>query len=241
MYLFNTFDLPREFSGHRQRAPIPRTLNRLAGRRGNIVRNDRNARNDGTFSPGRSFQSHRRPTVKEEDGTQVRVVCGSYRGTSGPVEQVAAEPIYLDVSVRAGWADTSPPAEADNRTLVLIDRGDEVSAQAGDVGVRFLMVSGKPLEEPVAWYGPIVMNTQAQLLQAFEELEAETFLIRHRGTSESAIRKILRGVRQRRHGEQHSPQSSAFLSRSALAMTDTELKLIAALAIIGFIRSPTKG
>ena len=54
---------------------------------------------------------------------------------------------------------------------MLFDRGDEVTVQAGDDGIRFLLVSGKPLEEPVAWYGPIVMNTQEQLRQAFEELE----------------------------------------------------------------------
>ena len=75
-----------------------------------------------------------------------------------------------------GWADTTPPAEADNRSLVLFDRGDEVAVQAGEDGIRFLLVSGKPLEEPVAWYGPIVMNTQEQLQQAFEELEQGTFL-----------------------------------------------------------------
>jgi len=75
-----------------------------------------------------------------------------------------------------GWADTTPPAEADNRSLVLFDRGDEVTVQAGDAGIRFLLVSGKPLEEPVAWYGPIVMNTQEQLRQVFEELQRGTFL-----------------------------------------------------------------
>ena len=75
-----------------------------------------------------------------------------------------------------GWLDTAPPSEADNRSLVLFDRGDEVEVQAGDDGIRFLLVSGKPLEEPVAWYGPIVMNTQQQLRQAFEELEKGTFL-----------------------------------------------------------------
>ena len=58
----------------------------------------------------------------------------------------------------------------------LFDRGDEVTVQAGDNGIRFLLVSGKPLEEPVAWYGPIVMNTQAELRQAFEELEQGKFL-----------------------------------------------------------------
>jgi redox-sensitive bicupin YhaK (pirin superfamily) len=59
---------------------------------------------------------------------------------------------------------------------VLFDRGDEVTVQAGDDGIRFLLVSGKPLEEPVAWYGPIVMNTQAELREAFTELQEGTFL-----------------------------------------------------------------
>jgi len=159
------------------------------------------------------------PVVTEDDGTQVRIVCGSYGQTRGPVDQVAAEPIYLDVTVPAGrrktlpvettrsafayvfagsgkfcnasgplavptegagWLETAPPTEADNRSLVLFDRGDEVTVEAGDEGIRFLLVSGKPLGEPVAWYGPIVMNTQAQLRQAFEELERGTFL-KHKG------------------------------------------------------------
>jgi len=155
------------------------------------------------------------PVVKDDDGTRIRVVCGSFQGTTGPVDEVAINPIYLDVEVpagkrktlpvettrhafayvfggggkfcnasgplavpteAAGWADTKPPAQADNRSLVLFDRGDEVTVQAGDEGIRFLLVSGTPLAEPVAWYGPIVMNTQEQLRQAFEELERGTFL-----------------------------------------------------------------
>jgi redox-sensitive bicupin YhaK (pirin superfamily) len=72
--------------------------------------------------------------------------------------------------------DTSPPQSAENRCLILFDRGDEVVVQAGDEGIRFLFVSGKPLKEPVAWYGPIVMNTQQQLQQAYEELQEGTFL-----------------------------------------------------------------
>ena len=155
------------------------------------------------------------PVVREDDGTQVRIVCGAYRDTKGPVDQVAAEPAYFDVEIPprlkktlpiettrnafayvfagdgkfcnasgplavptepAGWADASPPATADDRTLVLFDRGDEVTVQAGEQGMRFLLVSGRPLGEPVAWYGPIVMNTQDQLRQAFEELERGTFL-----------------------------------------------------------------
>jgi len=65
---------------------------------------------------------------------------------------------------------------AGNRSLVLFDGGDEIVVQAGDEGIRFLLVSGKPLEEPVAWYGPIVMNTQKQLDQAMAELRAGTFI-----------------------------------------------------------------
>jgi quercetin 2,3-dioxygenase len=63
-----------------------------------------------------------------------------------------------------------------NRSLVVFDRGDEVTVQAGEQGIRFLLVSGKPIEEPVAWYGPIVMNTQAELRQAFTELNNGTFI-----------------------------------------------------------------
>jgi redox-sensitive bicupin YhaK (pirin superfamily) len=155
------------------------------------------------------------PEIKDDDGTHVRLVCGSFWGRRGPVDGIAADPIYIDVSVppgrrktlpvettrhafayvfsgagkfgnaseplsvpteSVGWADTAPPAQADNRSLVLFDRGDEVSVQAGDDGIRFLLVSGKPLEEPVAWYGPIVMNTQEQLREAFNDLDRGTFL-----------------------------------------------------------------
>jgi redox-sensitive bicupin YhaK (pirin superfamily) len=66
-----------------------------------------------------------------------------------------------------------------NRSLVVFDRGDEVTVQAGDEGIRFLLVSGKPIEEPVAWYGPIVMNTREELRQAVSELQNGTF-IKHR-------------------------------------------------------------
>ena len=73
-------------------------------------------------------------------------------------------------------AAPTPGGEAENRTLVVFDRGDEVTVRAGQEGIRFLLVSGKPLQEPVAWYGPIVMNTQAQLNQAVAELRTGTFL-----------------------------------------------------------------
>jgi redox-sensitive bicupin YhaK (pirin superfamily) len=155
------------------------------------------------------------PQVTDDDGTHVRIVCGSFWGKRGPVDGIAADPIYLDVSVAPGrrkvlpvettrhafayvfagsgkfcnasaplsvptegvkWLDTAPPADVGNRSLVVFDRGDEVEVQAGPEGIRFLLVSGKPLEEPVAWYGPIVMNTQRELQTAFEELDKGTFL-----------------------------------------------------------------
>ena len=87
----------------------------------------------------------------------------------------ASEPLAVPTE-GVGWADMTPPREADNCSLVLFDSGDEVSVQAGDDGVRFLLVSGRPLHEPVAWYGPIVMNTQEELRQAFKELQQGTFL-----------------------------------------------------------------
>jgi redox-sensitive bicupin YhaK (pirin superfamily) len=155
------------------------------------------------------------PLLNDDDGTQIRLVCGSYKGRKSPIVGVAADPIYLDVAIPAGrrktipvetarhafayvfagdgkfcnaskplavptegvgWSDTHPPTSADNRSLVLFDVGDEVTVEAGKDGIRFLLVSGKPLQEPVAWYGPIVMNTQEELAQAFEELDRGTFL-----------------------------------------------------------------
>lgn len=155
------------------------------------------------------------PVITDDDGTQVRIVCGSFWGKSGPVDGIAADPMYLDVSVPpgktkrlpvettrhafayvfagsgkfgnasdpqavrtevVGAGEMIPSTEVDNRSLVLFDRGDELSVQAGDGGIRFLLVSGQPLKEPVAWRGPIVMNTQEQLQQAFQELQQGTFL-----------------------------------------------------------------
>jgi redox-sensitive bicupin YhaK (pirin superfamily) len=155
------------------------------------------------------------PIVVDDDGTEVRVVCGRYGKTPGPVDGIAADPVYLDVTVPpgvrktvpveaarhafayvfagagsfrdaegplavptepAGWHDTAPPKQAENRSLVLFGPGDEISVQAGADGVRFLLVSGVPLKEPVAWYGPIVMNTQEELRHAFAQLREGTFL-----------------------------------------------------------------
>jgi len=156
------------------------------------------------------------PEIVDDDGTRVRIVCGDFWGRRGPVEGVAADPRYLDVSVPPGKRKTLPVElerhafayvfegsgsfraaspqhgvltektngksetlvreQTGNRSLVLFDSGDEVTVQAGDDGIRFLLVSGKPIEEPVAWYGPIVMNNEAELQRAFSELRAGTFI-----------------------------------------------------------------
>jgi quercetin 2,3-dioxygenase len=157
------------------------------------------------------------PEVTDDDGTTARVICGSFWGKTGPVEGVAADPRYVDVSVLPGrrkriaiersrhafayvftgsgsFRDASEPRavatervgtgsgsdpELDrtgNRSLVLFDSGDEITVQAGDEGIRFLLVSGKPIEEPVAWYGPIVMNTEQELQHAYDELRSGTFI-----------------------------------------------------------------
>jgi quercetin 2,3-dioxygenase len=78
--------------------------------------------------------------------------------------------------VRNELADRSDAGDAMNRSLVVFDSGDEITVQAGDEGIRFLLVSGKPIEEPVAWHGPIVMNTEQELQQAYAELRDGTFI-----------------------------------------------------------------
>jgi quercetin 2,3-dioxygenase len=155
------------------------------------------------------------PEVTDDDGTRARVICGEFWGKRGPVEGVAADPSYVDVSVppnlrkrlkiettRKAFAyvfagsgtfrDASSPRavltesaidpnadpryDAKNHSLILFDRGDEILVQAGEEGIRFLLVSGKPIEEPVAWYGPIVMNYPGELKQAMIELQDGTFI-----------------------------------------------------------------
>ena len=156
------------------------------------------------------------PETVDDDGTRVRVVCGEFRGQRGPVDGIAADPRYLDISVPPGvrktlkveverhafayvfegsgsFRDASKPFgvllekeiderdvlirdQTGNRSLVVFDRGDEVTVQAGEAGVRFLLISGKPIREPVAWHGPIVMNTHAELETAMHDLQSGSFI-----------------------------------------------------------------
>jgi quercetin 2,3-dioxygenase len=90
--------------------------------------------------------------------------------------RAASEPFGVLTEKTDGANEIVVREQTGNRSLVLFDSGDEVTVQAGDEGIRFLLVSGKPLKEPVAWYGPIVMNTQAELQQAVAELRSGTFI-----------------------------------------------------------------
>jgi redox-sensitive bicupin YhaK (pirin superfamily) len=156
------------------------------------------------------------PTIMDDDGTAARVVIGDFWGKSGPVDGVAADPTFVDISVPpltrktfkvdtynsafayifAGsgtFRDASRPQGilvekevggeevhlrdmSGDRTLVVFDTGDEITVQSGEQGIRFLLVSGKPIEEPVAWHGPIVMNTKEEIRQALADLRGGTFV-----------------------------------------------------------------
>ena len=156
------------------------------------------------------------PEVIDDDGTRVKVIVGEFWGKKGPVDGIAADPQYLDISIPAGvkktfridtyrrafayvfegqaaFADASQPTGvllekevmgqevnirdmSGDRTLIRFGTGDEITVQAGPEGVRFLLISGAPIEEPVAWHGPIVMNTQDEIRQAIADLRNGTFV-----------------------------------------------------------------
>ena len=156
------------------------------------------------------------PEIIDDDGTCVRVITGGFWGRRGPVDGIASDPLYLDISIPAGrrktfkvdtyrntfayifhgagkFADASIPKGillekevmgqelnirdlSGNRTLVNFGTGDEVVVQAGSDGMRFLLIAGSPIQEPVAWHGPIVMNTREELQQAFADLRNNQFI-----------------------------------------------------------------
>jgi redox-sensitive bicupin YhaK (pirin superfamily) len=138
------------------------------------------------------------PIVKDDAGTVVKVVAGTHQGAVGPVDALPVDPTYLDVTVRPGESFTAPtvqghttfayPIEGSGtfdptakkpihaRTVAVYGDGESVAVTAGPDGVRFLLVSGRPLGEPVAWYGPIVMNRQEELQEAMRELRRGDFI-----------------------------------------------------------------
>ncbi|HXX56014.1 MAG TPA: pirin family protein [Methanoregula sp.] len=138
------------------------------------------------------------PVVRPQEGTEIRIICGSAGGIRGPVENIVADPEYLDISLGPGTSYTHPvrpgytaaayiiggegmflPGRGEpvrNRDMVLFSDGERVTAHASGEGFRFLFFSGRQFHEPVAWRGPIVMNTQEELSQAFREYGAGTFV-----------------------------------------------------------------
>ncbi len=135
------------------------------------------------------------PEVDAGHGVRIKIIAGTANGQSGPAADIVIEPEYLDVSLQPGVEyvhPTRPGVTAflyaingagavdgtgvEDRTLVLFGPGDELAVTAGASGLRFLLVTGQPLNEPIAWRGPIVMNTEEELYTAFREFEDGTFV-----------------------------------------------------------------
>ena len=137
------------------------------------------------------------PVVERPDGTKVKVLVGSFDGVSGPVNKVATDPLYLDITLPAG-VKASVPVEAEHNAfayvfegttkigaeaqlvergqLAVLSLGDGVTVEGGPKGGRLILVAGRPLREPVAKYGPFVMNTPAEIHQAIADYQAGKFV-----------------------------------------------------------------
>jgi hypothetical protein len=140
------------------------------------------------------------PVVRMENGVEIRVVCGQVGEVEGPVSDIVIEPQYLDISLTAqtkyehptclghtvfayviegeGYFAEDMDTPCVNGTVILFSEGERLFVMTRDKAVRFLLISGKPLNEPVAWRGPIVMNTQEELETAFKEYRQGTFIKR---------------------------------------------------------------
>jgi redox-sensitive bicupin YhaK (pirin superfamily) len=146
------------------------------------------------------FLANEIPDVEVEGGTRVRVIAGAVNGVNGPVSGIAADPVYLDVSVPAhssfshqisrGHSAFAYVFEGEaafhdqhisHTRLAVLDDGDYVKVVTSESPVRFLLVSGKPLNEPIARYGPFVMNTRGEIEQALRDLRQGTFVWAERG------------------------------------------------------------
>lgn len=135
------------------------------------------------------------PEIELDSGVRIKIIAGTVDGISGPVKDIVINPQYLDCTVpkKTTYIHSTIPEHTafiyvingngivndtpvENRTLILFDTGDEFSIRATENQVRFLLLTGKPLNEPVAWRGPIVMNTEAELETAFREYREGTFV-----------------------------------------------------------------
>jgi len=138
------------------------------------------------------------PEITLDGGVKVKIICGEIHGMKGPVKDIVIDPEYLDITVPPktsfthavkrghkafayvmdgkGYFDQNRDEMGGPESLLIFDNGDEVVISTEERGVRALFVSGKPIGEPVAWHGPIVMNTQEELRTAFEEYGKGTFI-----------------------------------------------------------------
>jgi redox-sensitive bicupin YhaK (pirin superfamily) len=138
------------------------------------------------------------PVVETESGAQIRIICGKLDGTCGPVTEIVTDPAYMDVTVQPGkefthnvqrghtvfayvfegegFFDEKDEKLIETNYLVLFEDGDQIKVKAKENHLRFLLVSGMPIGEPIAWYGPIVMNNREELDEAFREYREGTFI-----------------------------------------------------------------
>ncbi len=137
------------------------------------------------------------PTLSLQNGTTIKVICGKFNDTAGAVNDIVTDPQYLDIvmppntsfelPIKSGYtvfayvingmgSFNSSASITSCEQLVTFNEGDCVKVTTSDDHIRFLLVSGKPINEPIAWYGPIVMNTEEELKTAFSEYMVGTFL-----------------------------------------------------------------
>jgi hypothetical protein len=146
----------------------------------------------------REIKAENIPAHISDNGISVKVICGQFKGLTGPVKDIIQDSEYLDISIPpngifehsvkeghtlfayilegSGTFEPSSGNRSSAEHLLLFNDGDSISVEAAEKGLRFLLVSGEPIGEPVAWYGPIVMNTEEELELALEEFRNGTFI-----------------------------------------------------------------
>lgn len=146
----------------------------------------------------RDIKKEEIPEFAVNDKVHVKIISGNVNGTKGPVQDIVTDPEYVDVSIEtdgifkhpvkqghtvlayifegAGFFDNKQKEITNKGSVVLYADGDFVEIYTKDKSVRFLLISGKPIGEPVAWNGPIVMNTENELRIAFQEYRNKTFI-----------------------------------------------------------------
>ena len=144
------------------------------------------------------FAPERIPVVRPQAGVEVKVIAGTVDGTAGPISQPATDPLYLDIALapNAAWEHVLPAGHnafayvfegaatvgegdgaraLETQVLGVLGGGERVAVRAGSTGARLILVAGRPLREPVARYGPFVMNTREQVMQAFVDFQEGRF------------------------------------------------------------------